>query len=233
MQAIILAGGFGTRLRSVVADVPKPMAPINGQPFLALLLQHLARAGFTSVVLAVGYRQEVIKDFFGSSYAGIRIQYSPEENPLGTGGAIRQALPLTKDAAVFVLNGDTFLDVDFVAMQQQHADASAELSIAVHPVDDVARYGALEVAEGRIVGFIEKGRQGRGIINGGVYLLSRDLLGAYEVGDAFSFETDFFMPNVSDLSPLAFAGDGMFIDIGVPEDYDRAQNLLSDLGGSK
>lgn len=226
MEAIILAGGLGTRLKSVVPDLPKAMAPIMGRPFLALLLDALADAGFTSVILAVGYRSEAIREHFGERYRSLRLNYSIEVSPLGTGGAIRLALEQVSDSQVFVLNGDTYLQVDFRAMQEAHVAADARLTVAVQPVADTGRYGALDVERGHIRRFAEKGRKGPGLINAGVYLLNAQLLARYPLPNAFSFESDFLMPHAEELRPLVFTAGGIFIDIGVPDDYALAQRLL-------
>jgi D-glycero-alpha-D-manno-heptose 1-phosphate guanylyltransferase len=226
VEAIVLAGGLGTRLRSVVSDLPKTMAPIHGRPFLAYLLDAMAEAGFDSIILAVGYKSEAIRAFFGDDYRGLKLRYSKEDEPLGTGGAIRLAMGQASAPHVFVLNGDTHLELDYSAMMQAHLEAKASLTIAIKQVPDAGRYGALETAEGRIRNFREKGRGGPGLINAGVYLLARDLPDRYPLPRIFSFETDLLMPHASELQPLAFETDGMFIDIGIPEDYARAQELL-------
>ena len=226
MEAIILAGGLGTRLRDLVPDLPKPMAPINGRPFLAYVLDALDAAGFASAILAIGYRSDSIQDHFGQVYRGLRLRYSVEHEPLGTGGAIRLALEQAVVPNVFVVNGDTFLQVDYRALLKAHLDAGASLSLAVHALPDVARYGALELADGRVCGFLEKGRVGPGVINAGTYLLSPNLFERYALPRVCSFETDLLMPHVAEIAPLAFETGGLFIDIGVPEDYVRAQDML-------
>ncbi len=227
MQAIVLAGGLGTRLRTVVPDLPKPMAPIRGKPFLSILLDDLVTAGFSNVILAVGYRHEAIRDYFGDRYKSLRLDYSVESEPLGTGGAIWLALAQTTAPHVFVVNGDTYLELDYQSMLAFHHEANATLTVAVCSVPDAGRYGALDIERNRIRGFSEKGRSGPGIINGGVYLLSRDLFNGYALPTVFSFETDLLAPHVGTLRPLAFQTAGTFIDIGVPKDYARAQDVLS------
>ncbi|HHM06046.1 MAG TPA: D-glycero-D-manno-heptose 1-phosphate guanosyltransferase [Gammaproteobacteria bacterium] len=227
MEAIILAGGLGTRLRSVVPDLPKPMAPVGGRPFLAWLLDTLVEAGFGRAVLAVSYRHEVIQGCFGERYRSLSLAYSVEPEPRGTGGAIRLALGRIATPQVFVVNGDTWLDMDYAAMAAAHLAADARLSMAVAKVPDVARYGALALAGGRVRGFLEKGRAGPGAINGGVYLMATSLFDGFVLPEAFSFEADFLMPHVSDLQPLAVTAPGAFIDIGIPADYARAQALLA------
>jgi D-glycero-alpha-D-manno-heptose 1-phosphate guanylyltransferase len=227
MEVIILAGGFGTRLQGVVPDLPKPMATIRGRPFLAILLDDLITAGFTSAILAVGYRYEVIRDYFGENYNSLSLAYSIEREPLGTGGAIALALKQIAGSQCFVVNGDTYLELDYKAMLASHLEAKSILTLAVLEVPDANRYGAIDIEENRIRFFFEKGRAGPGIINGGVYLLSPDLFSSYNFPASFSFETDLLMPHVHELRPLAFLTTGLFIDIGVPEDYNRAQNLFT------
>jgi len=226
MEAIVLAGGLGTRLRSVVSDLPKSMAPVGGRPFLALLLDALDAGGFERVILAVGYKSDAIREHFGERYRTLQLRYSTELEPLGTGGAIRLALEQATAPEVFVLNGDTYLELDYRAMRAAHLQTAASLTVAVQAVPDASRYGALDMDAGRIRGFLEKGRSGPGLINAGVYLLARTLLDRYALPCVFSFESDVLVPHVREIAPLAFEASGTFIDIGVPEDYARAQSLL-------
>jgi D-glycero-alpha-D-manno-heptose 1-phosphate guanylyltransferase len=228
MEAIVLAGGLGTRLRSVVDDRPKAMAQVAGRPFLAHLLDQLAAFGFDSAVLAVGYRAEQIRAYFGASYRRLALRYSVEDTPLGTGGAIVRAMAGVTAPEVFVVNGDTFVDLDYRAMWSAHEADPTAMTVAVHAVPDAGRYGALDLDGQRIRGFLEKGRSGPGWINAGVYLLSRGLLDPQAVPTRFSFESDFLVPRVRELRPLTFRTDGVFIDIGIPEDYARAQTLLAE-----
>jgi D-glycero-alpha-D-manno-heptose 1-phosphate guanylyltransferase len=227
MQAIVLAGGLGTRLRSVVPDLPKPMAPVAGRPFLAWVLDDLIEAGFESAVLAVGYRHEAIREHFGAAYRGMVLHYSIEDTPLGTGGAIRLAADHVSGQPVFVLNGDTYLELDYRAMLDAHRQARTSLSVAVCSVPDVSRYGALELEAGHLHGFHEKGRSGPGLINAGVYLLASDILRQIPTSVPFSFEQQLLVPRVQELRPLAFLTAGRFIDIGIPEDFARAQQMFA------
>lgn len=227
MQAIVLAGGLGTRLRSVVPDLPKPMAPVAGRPFLAWVLDRLVDAGFERAVLAVGYRHAAIRDHFGEAYRGMALRYSVEDAPLGTGGAIRLAAEHISAQPVFVLNGDTYLEFDFQAMLAAHRQSPSSLSVAVCHVPDVSRYGALELEGNHIHGFLEKGRAGPGFINAGVYLLGSEILRQIPAGEPFSFEQQLLVPRVQEFRPLAFVTDGRFIDIGIPEDFERAQRLFA------
>lgn len=226
MEAIVLAGGLGTRLRGVVSDVPKPMAPVQGRPFLCFVLDRMVEGGFARAVLAAGYRHEVLRSYFGDEYRGLALAYSVEVEPLGTGGAIRLAWDFIGMHDVFVLNGDTYLEVDYRAMLASHANADAMLTLAVCHVPDAGRYGALELAGDSVSGFSEKGRSGPGWINGGTYLLGSSLRARFPPAGVFSFEHDLLTRDVAALRPRVFRSPGPFIDIGTPEDYARAQAML-------
>lgn len=227
MEAIILAGGLGTRLAARVSGMPKAMAPVAGRPFLEILLNQLRRNGCTRVLLSVGYLSSVIREHFGSSFGEMQIEYSIEEAPLGTGGAIRRTLKLAREDAVLVLNGDTFLDADYAEMLRFHRAAGGAMSMAIVHQPDIARYGGVVVREGRVAGFEEKGRSGPGWINAGAYVLNRNIDWPAGLAEKFSFEKDVMMPHVAELAPAAFAVNCFFLDIGVPEDYDRAQKELA------
>lgn len=230
-EAVILAGGFGTRLRSMVSDVPKPMAPVSDRPFLAYLFDRLARQGYTHVVLSTGYLHEKVESFFGIAYQEITIDYAREMEPLGTGGAIVNALQYCHGDEVTVLNGDTLFDVDLNELQRFAAAHDTPLAIVLRRVADAGRYGAVEVAaDGRIVCFREKNpATGAGCINGGIYQVRRALFDGYRVGEPFSFERDLMQCRYADEPFFAYASDAYFIDIGVPEDYIRAQEELPKL----
>ncbi len=223
MEAVILAGGKGTRLAGIVPDLPKPMAPIAGKPFLEYLLQSLKQNGFTRVILSIGHRAESIRSYFSSHDIGLEITFCEETSPLGTGGAIRAAMKLAQSDSVFVINGDTFASIHYEAMLQQHMQHRVSLTVALMPVEDTARYGAVEVDGIHISGFSEKGRAGSGYINAGVYLMQHNLLETLSLPERFSFEQDVLMSHLASLRPNAFRAEGYFIDIGIPEDYARAQ----------
>lgn len=228
MEAIVLAGGFGTRLRQVVADVPKPMAPIAGRPFLEILLGSLARKGFARVVLSLGFMAEKISDHFGTRFAGVDIAYVVEDTPLGTGGAIRLALEACTQNHVFVFNGDTYLDLEVQSLEQQW-QAKRHPIVVGRQVPDTSRYGRLVIDGGHITCFAEKGIAGPGLINAGCYVLATDTLAKFPLNQPFSIETDYLVPKVTSATVEVFVTEGMFIDIGIPEDYARAQTLLVDL----
>jgi D-glycero-alpha-D-manno-heptose 1-phosphate guanylyltransferase len=227
MEAIILAGGFGTRLASRLHGLPKPMAPIAGRPFLEILLTQLLRSGCTRVLLSVGHQHTVIQDHFGASFHGMALDYIVESVPLGTGGAIRLALAQAREESVLVLNGDTFLDADYAAMLRFHESQGSTVTLAVVHRDDVSRYGGVTIEDQHIVRFEEKGRSGPGTISAGTYVLSRNLAWPSALPEKFSIERNFFVPEVARLRPAAFMVNAFFLDIGIPEDLDRAQTELA------
>ena len=224
MEAIILAGGLGTRLRSVVSEVPKCMAPVDGKPFLQFVLEWLSRFDITHVVLSVGYLKEQIIDFVNARDWPFEVSYAVEKEPLGTGGGIRLALQKCRGKQVFVLNGDTFFNIDLNALS-----FSAPVSLALKPMRDFDRYGAVDWNGDLVTGFHEKQPCAEGLINGGIYAIDRSQLDIALYPKRFSFEKDL-------LEPLAGYGlvagevqDGYFIDIGIPEDYARAQRELPEI----
>lgn len=229
MEAVILAGGFGTRLKSVVHDVPKPMAPVAGRPFLSYLLDQLDRKGCTHAVLAVGYKREVIQNFFGSRYKGVSLSYSVEDKPLLTGGALKKALEMVIEDAVLVLNGDTFFDVDLSRIMEFHYQTHSDATLAVKELYDFSRYGTVLFDDTyRINCFVEKKESHKGFINGGVYVLNRTLFDGI-LQDKFMMEKDFLEKYVDSKTFSAFPCDGYFIDIGIPEDYEKANEEFGKL----
>lgn len=226
MQAIILVGGFGTRLRSLVADVPKPMAPIGDKPFLAFLLAYLSTQGISDVVLSVGYQHDVIKNYFNNNYSNLNIRYAIEDKALGTGGAVKKSMEYIESDHVFILNGDTFLKTDYRALLKQQQQTNNNFILTLKQVADVGRYGAVNVENNRVIGFFEKGKTGPGLINTGVYLCSKDFFNSFELPETFSLETDFLYQKTDMIKAGAHIVDDYFIDIGIPEDYLRAQQEL-------
>ena len=222
-RAIVLAGGYGVRLRPVVRDLPKPMAPVRGRPFLCYVLDELEENGFGAIVLAVSWRREAIIDAFGSRYGAMELRYSIECEPLGTGGAIRQAFTHFDEDIAFVLNGDTFQRLPYDAMQRLATSEDSDAVVAVRSIADSSRYGAIELDGSRIRKFTSTGAEGRGLINAGAYLLRRRFVEGASLAKAFSFEHDLLSPSVATRILTACPVDGDFIDIGVPEDYARAQ----------
>lgn len=227
-EAIVLVGGLGTRLRAVVSDVPKPLASVAGRPFLAWLLDRLAKEGMRHVVLAAGYLAERVIDAIGREWNGLQVDYSIESVPLGTGGAVRQACGMLQGDAAHVLNGDTFLRYGMHALEQATCDAGADLGMALARVDDVGRYGAVVRDGAHVEGFREKGESGPGYINAGSYYLTSAAIRALPTEPAFSFETRVLAPLTAAGRVCGFDATSEFIDIGVPEDYRRAQGLFGE-----
>lgn len=225
--AIILAGGFGTRLQSVVSDVPKPMAPINSIPFLNYQLAYLKHFGIENIILSVGYLNEKIRDYYQSELNGLNINYVIEETPLGTGGGIRKAMELNKDELVLALNGDSYFDVDLYHFKKLHSLKNSQISLALRKVQNASRYGAIKIDEtDRITSFKEKSSQAHeGFINAGVYILNQDVFLKHTPANCnFSIEKDFFEKQHQTLPIYGFEFSGYFIDIGIPEDYNKAQH---------
>lgn len=221
-EAIILAGGFGTRLKEVVADVPKPMAPINGKPFLDYQINYLRHYKIEKIVMAVGHQAEKIMEHYGD-----RFQYSIEKEPLGTGGGIRAALEKCETTDILVLNGDSFFEIDPHVFYRKHKEAISDCSLALRKVEDAARYGTLKLGELDLIKeFKEKtGQHKPGLISAGVYLLDREVfIEETPAHKNFSIEKDFFEKKVGKINLFGFTFNGYFIDIGIPEDYQKAQH---------
>ena len=228
--AILLVGGRGTRLGSLTGQTPKPLLPVAGQPFILHVLDQLIAQGIRHAVLATGYLATQFDDVVGGRYRTLRITYSVEEDPLGTGGAITRALAHTPLEQVFVLNGDTYFKADLRALEAAHASAAADFSLIVRRVEDVARYGQITFAGNRVTGMSEKGRTGPGFINGGIYLVARTPLLADAPAGAFSLERDLLPRWVATRPVGCICSDGYFIDIGIPSDLARADRELGQSG---
>jgi NDP-sugar pyrophosphorylase family protein len=228
LRAFVLCGGQGTRLRSVVADRPKSMALISGTPFLQLLLERLGSQGVDDVVFGTGYMAEKIERYFGDGKQfALRIRYSREHEPRGTGGALKLAEPLISDP-VLVLNGDSYVEWELVPVLELFKTKDADLVIVLQTVADVTRYGSVALdQDGRVTQFVEKGvAAGPGLINAGVYLLRKQIVRGLPAGTAISLETEVF-PRLLDRRVYGLVCTGLFIDIGIPDDLRRAQGLLT------
>lgn len=226
---VILVGGQGTRLRSVVSDLPKPMADINGKPFLEYLLSFLNNQGCRHCVLSVGYKYEIIKNYFGNQYLNMKLDYAVEEEPLGTGGGIKNSLRFISQDNFFLLNGDSFFDVNLSELAEFHIQNHAAITLAVKEMFHVDRYGTLEIEKDKITQFNEKKIIEQGFINAGVYAVSKNIFDEKYINkDKFSFEKDILEAYVKSLPFYAFISDGYFIDIGIPEDYQKAQSELQE-----
>lgn len=224
MEAIILAGGLGTRLRSVVSDVPKCMADVAGRPFLEYILEDLLQEGCSHAVLAVGYKHEIIKSYFGASYKGLQISYSTENEPLGTGGAIKLALNHIKGNSALIVNGDTLFRINYNALREDFELGNPVIAIAAKKVQDSSRSGSLFLNDqNRIIGYQEKAENEEVFINGGIYLINKQQFGLLDFPEKFSFEKDFLEKLYQNQLMVASPQEGYFIDIGIPADYQRAQ----------
>ena len=230
--AIVLAGGLGTRLRAAVPEVPKPMAPIAGRPFLEYQLGYWLAQGVARFILSVGYRAEVIMEHFGPAYHGTRIDYAVERTPLGTGGGLLLAAQqLDGDAPFLLLNGDTFFEVELAALQAFHTAHRSGWTFSVFRADQAGRYGGLDVAADGSIRYFRSGKGDVGALaNGGVYLVEPAALRAarFKAGEKISLE-DELLPAFGAAGGALFAMecDGKFIDIGVPADYHRAATFLT------
>jgi D-glycero-alpha-D-manno-heptose 1-phosphate guanylyltransferase len=228
-HAVLLAGGRGSRLDSVSEGLPKPLMQVAGRPFIEYVLENLVSAGCDHIVVAASYKWELLRDHLGDRYKSCALDWSIESRPLGTGGAIRQAFRVFNLTDALVLNADTLFRIDFDALEARHAESSAAVTVALREVPDVARYGEVLVdGNQRIVEFREKGRHGRGLINGGIYLIDECIWTDALPVDAFSFEVDVLQRRVGCESLYGYRADRYFIDIGIPEDLERARNDLRD-----
>jgi D-glycero-alpha-D-manno-heptose 1-phosphate guanylyltransferase len=223
-EAVILAGGLGTRLRETVADLPKSMAPVGGKPFLAFLLDQLCTYRVTKAIVAAGYLHEKIESYFGNSYNDLQLVYSVENEPLGTGGALIKAVDMVTADSFFVLNGDTLFNIDLEKFRKSFTYSNASLSVALKPMKDFDRYGSVTLEDERIVAFNEKKYCSEGVINGGVYIMRKDWIIRNSPGVKFSFEKDIMERRVPNDIITGYISDAYFIDIGIPDDYEKANH---------
>jgi NDP-sugar pyrophosphorylase family protein len=229
---VILAGGIGARLQSVVSDRPKPLASVRGRPFMQYLFDQLVAAGVRNVVLCTGHMAGLIEEVLGDEYGPLRLQYSAETEPMGTAGALKLALPLLGTDPVLVMNGDSYCNVDLEAFAVFHRHARAEASIALAFVRDCRRFGTVHVDYmGRVERFEEKDGSGGAWINAGIYLLSIRLIDAICTGKQMSLEREVF-PLWSGRGLYAYQSTAKLIDIGTPESYEEAQVVLAGGAGS-
>jgi len=224
LEAIILAGGLGTRLRSVVSDLPKCMAPVAGKPFIHFVIEYLLGQGIDKFIFSLGYKSEMIIDYVNEQYPLLYSQYSIEEEPLGTGGAIKLACNMTTEKNVLILNGDTLFCVDIEQLTATHLHAMADCTLALKPMQDFDRYGVVELnKDNTIASFKEKQHYQSGLINGGIYVLHVNAFIQEDLPHKFSFEKDYLEEYVDKRKICGDIQDEYFIDIGIPEDYERAQ----------
>jgi D-glycero-alpha-D-manno-heptose 1-phosphate guanylyltransferase len=228
MKVIILAGGLGSRLQSVVKDIPKPMADINGIPFLELLITNMINYGASEFILCVSYKREIIFKYFGDTYQNIPIKYSVEQNPLGTGGAIKQAFDVYNVDNAVVINGDSFIKMDYSKFYSDFKNEN--FAIALKYAQDTLHYGLVETKNSKAIKFEEKMNNVKaGYINAGVYLINKNLWKIYSLSGKFSFEKDVLERYIKEYNPKFLETDEYFIDIGVPENYKKACEELEEI----
>jgi D-glycero-alpha-D-manno-heptose 1-phosphate guanylyltransferase len=225
-EAIILAGGMGTRLSSILKDTPKALAPVNGKPFLDYQLDYLQVFGIEKVILSVGFLHEKIIDHYGDRYDDLAIEYAIEKEPLGTGGGLKMAMEMAAGPLVFALNGDTFFHIDYRKLLNAHRSKESKFTIVLREMEDVSRYGCIERDENRrITGFWEKNeKSGPGFINGGVYVINKRFFMLQDLPDSFSLEKDFLEQIYLKEKIYGILCRQYFLDIGIPEDYAKAQD---------
>ncbi len=229
-EAIIIAGGLGTRLRSVVNEQPKSMAPVADKPFLEYLLDYLIQQGIQRFILSVGYQSEAIINHFKDTYKNCEIVYALEEEPLGTGGAIKNAMKMVMEDQVLVTNGDSLFQVDLQKQFTFHQHKNADVTLALKPMKDFDRYGRIEMdGDDRIMAFREKEYTEEGLINGGVYLFDVAAFRNQQMPQKFSVEKNYFEAGTDRMKFYGFISEGYFLDIGIPEDFAKAQHEFKKL----
>jgi len=223
-EAIILAGGLGTRLRSAVPDLPKCMAPVAGKPFLHYVLEYCLSQKVERFILSLGYKHELIEEFIRTEYPKLMVEFSVEEKPLGTGGAIKLACGKAKEKTVLVLNGDTLFKVDISKLAAFHHMCGSDCTLALKPMKNFERYGLVRLNKDySLQAFREKQFYEDGLINGGIYALHAQKFLAEDLPEVFSFETDYLEKSLGHKRIYGVIQDAYFIDIGIPSDYERAQ----------
>ncbi len=223
-EAIILAGGLGTRLRTVVSNVPKCMAPVAGKPFLYFVIDYLLKQGVSKIIFSLGYKSEMIVDYVNEAYPQLHKQFSIEEEPLGTGGAVKLACELATEKNILILNGDTIFKADINNILAFHLKNDASCTLVLKPMNDFNRYGVVEINDDNTIrSFKEKKQYKNGLINGGVYVLNKDSFLKESLPQIFSFEKDYLEALYAKRKMYGIIQDEYFIDIGIPEDFERAQ----------
>lgn len=225
--AIILAGGLGTRLQSVVADVPKCMAPIKGVPFINYVITHLQKNGIKQFIFSLGYKSEIIIDHLDKNYAHISKTYVVEKEQLGTGGAIKEACKYVSEKNVVIVNGDTLFNIDLDKMINFHRSHAADCTIALKLLPNCSRYGTVVInSQSLVKAFTEKRASEQGYINGGIYVLDVNSFLNDELPVQFSFEKDWLQKNFGVKKIYGVKNNRYFIDIGIPEDFEKANAQL-------
>ena len=227
-EAIILAGGLGTRLRSAVPDLPKCMAPVNGKPFIGYVIDYLQKQGVNKFILSLGYKSEAIIEYITKDYPLLNVQFAIEKEPLGTGGAIYLSCTKATEKNVFVTNGDTMFAVNLHVLLTRHNETNSDCTLSLKPMHDFDRYGVVELNDDySIASFKEKQHYETGLINGGLYVLNVTNFLAEPFPEKFSFEKDYMEALYLKRKMSGLIQDAYFIDIGIPQDYLQAQKDFS------
>lgn len=223
MEAIILAGGLGTRLQGVIGEYPKCMAPVNGRPFLAYLFEYLSQQRCTRAILSLGYKHGVVTDWLEEQDLYFEVDCVIENEPLGTGGGILAAVEEAVTDDVAVLNGDTLFKVNLREQMAFHKSHNAATTLALKKMYNFDRYGVVNIDNSAVItSFEEKQFREEGLINGGIYFINRERFMAKNLPGKFSFEKDYLERFAGERKFYGFESDGYFIDIGIPEDYTKA-----------
>lgn len=231
MECIVLAGGLGTRLQGVIGAYPKCMAPVNGKPFLHYLFTYLQSQPCTRVILSLGFKHDVVTEWLGTQQWPFDIDYVIEQEPLGTGGGIQLAMQQALDADVAVLNGDTMFRADLGKMLEFHREKQAAATLALKEMHHFDRYGVVNTGAGQcITAFEEKQYRDTGLINGGIYIINRKSFFDKDMPEHFSFEKHYLELFVKEKHFFGYEDKGYFIDIGIPEDYEKAQQDFLSFG---
>jgi D-glycero-alpha-D-manno-heptose 1-phosphate guanylyltransferase len=229
-EVMILSGGMGTRLKDTVPDLPKVMAPVSGHPFIYYLIKNLDKKGLTHFVFLLGYKHDVVINYLDANFKHLNKTYVIESIPLGTGGAILNGLQYCKEQTIAITNGDTYFDIDLSKMEFLHDKMRSDCTLALKPMKNYDRYGSvLFNNEFLIIDFIEKKFTTDGYINGGFYLIDKNSFLKFSFQEVFSFEKDFLENKSLDKKMYATIHDSYFIDIGIPEDYSKAQHEMNNI----
>ncbi len=225
METIVLAGGFGSRLNSHLMGNPKPIVDINGKPFLYYLFNYLKKNNVKKIILSVFYKYEKIINLFGHDYEGIDIVYSIDPSPLGTGGALKNAVKHVNSKNAIIVNGDTYYDIDLNKLFKKHINNQNDITMAVKPMKNFTRYGSVDIdSDNNVIKFMKKKKQVFGYIDGGIMCINKNIFRDYNK-KKFSFN-DFISSNLIAFGVKAIKFDNSFIDIGTPDDYNKAKQIL-------
>jgi len=229
-EAIVLAGGLGTRIRSVLPEIPKCLAPINGKPFLEFIIEHFKKEGVERFIFSTGYKSEMIEHFLKNAPVDINYMIHKESVPLGTGGAIKAASQKAQSENVLVINGDTLFAIKLKILSDKHFSENAECTLSLKPMKNFERYGVVEInPDDSVKSFKEKQFYNQGLINGGIYALNVKSFLNKDLPEIFSFEKDYLERSINTNTSnkiFSVVQDEYFIDIGVPEDFERANKEL-------